>query len=136
MKIVKTSGLSLLLWGDPVSAFPLGLGKRAQLDLQACFQKFLVESCPPSILLGPFSCRNNKMKNNTSPWPLKREPYHSPVAYLAVCPFSPQVKSHSLRWTFKGPATESSNASGSPWPFSGEESHQPGLLGVIILGRR
>lgn len=60
------------------------------------------------------------MKNNKpSHWLLKCEPYHSPIAYLAICPFSPQVKSHSLRWTFKGPAIGLSDASGPLWPFLG-----------------
>lgn len=52
------------------------------------------------------------------------------IAHLALRPFSHQVKSHSLRWTFKGPATRSRIASGPLWPFSREESQSP----VTILG--
>lgn len=39
---------------------------------------------------------------------------------LAVCLLSPQVKSHSLRWTFKGPAIGHRDASGLLGPVGGE----------------
>lgn len=45
---------------------------------------------------------------------------HLPMAYLVLCPFSPQVKSHSLKWTFKGPAIGASHASRPQRPLLGE----------------
>lgn len=43
-----------------------------------------------------------------------------PMAYPVLCPLSPQVKSHSLRWTFKGPAIGVSHAFGPQRPLLGE----------------
>lgn len=46
------------------------------------------------------------------------------------------AKNHTSRWIFKEPAAEQSDTSGPFWPFLGEESQQPGLMLVIILGRQ
>lgn len=103
-------------------------------------------SCPLSVLLGstdlarPCSpCGNSRMGNHASSWPLECQRSHMPVAHLALCLFSPQVKSHSLRWTFKGPAVGVSNAAWAPearlgrrvTPARPYESHHAGQLSGV-----
>lgn len=105
----------------------------------------------PGPALSPFSleaqtwpcspCGNSRMGNHASSWPLECQRYHLPVAHLALCIFSPQVKSHSLRWTFKGPAVGVSNATWAPEARLGRrvtparlcESYHPGQLSVWSL---
>lgn len=120
IQVIQNTGLSAVQWGDVVSA--LGSGERAQLDV------WLGNSwaCPLSAILGGMPLAPalpvGTTERETAPPPglLKVQPYHLPMAHLVLCPFSPQVKSHSLRWTFKGPAIRASHASGPQRPLLGE----------------
>ena len=61
-------------------------------------------------------------------WPPKTGALPFATCLLAVCLPSPQVNSHRLRWTFKGPAVGRNDASMSPKALGRRAAQHSGLI--------
>lgn len=102
------TGLSAVQWGRRGLCSGIGGASTAGRWLGnswACPCPPSSAACPLALAL-PVGTMNGKQ--HSPPGLSKVQPHHLPMAHLVLCPFSPQVKSHSLRWTFKGPANERS----------------------------